>query len=404
MTPRGPVFWLTGEYPRATDTFIQREVEALRARGVEVHTASIRRTGAEHHVGPEQREELARTFHVLEATANPLILLAAHGAALARAPGRYLRALALAWRTAPKGIVGRLYNLIYFAEAGVLVRQMRRAGAVHLHNHIAKSSCTVAMLASEMSGIPYSFTLHGPDIFFAPEHWRLDEKIARARFVACISAFCRSQAMVWSDPAHWVKLHIVHCAVDPARYRAGARDGGHLIFVGRLAGVKGVPILIDALARLAPQRPGLRLTVIGDGPERPMIEARARRAGLMERVGFEGFRGQAEVAEALAGADIFVLPSFAEGLPVVLMEALAAECPVITTHIAGVPELVRDGEAGLLVPPGEVGPLVEALERLLDDPELRARMGRFGRKVVEAEFDMATEAAKLDRLMFGDGP
>ena len=157
---QGPVAYLTGEYPRATDTFIQREVAALRTHGLTVETCSIRRTGAEHHVGEEQRAEAARTFHVLEQTGKPLRSLKAHLAAL-RAPGRYLRALRLAWNTAPGGIKGHLYNLIYFAEAVVLAYHMRRRGVVHLHNHIAKSSCTVAMLASAVSGIPYSFTLHG---------------------------------------------------------------------------------------------------------------------------------------------------------------------------------------------------------------------------------------------------
>src|SRR5690606_27838716 len=200
-----------------TDTFIQREVAALRDHGLVVETYSVRRTGAEHHVGQEQRAEAARTFHILEATANPLVTLRAHVSAL-RHPGRYLRALWLAWRTAPVGIRGHIYNLIYFAEAEVLAHHMRARGVVHLHNHIAKASCTVAMLASTVSGIPYSFTMHGPDIFFEPIHWRLDEKIARAAFVACISHFCRSQGMIFSDPAHWERLHIVHCGVDPSLY------------------------------------------------------------------------------------------------------------------------------------------------------------------------------------------
>ena len=394
--------YLTGEYPRASDTFIQREVAALRALGHEVLTCSIRTTGAEHLVGPEQRSEHARTFKVLEACRAPLRVLRAHGRWLAR-PARYGRALRLAWTTAPKGVKGRLYNLIYFLEAGVLAAHLAEQGVEHLHNHIAKASCTVAMLASALSGIPYSFTIHGPDIFFEPQHWRIDEKAARAEFVACISAFCRSQLMCFADAAHWPKLRVVHCGIDPARYAAAAGHDPVLLFVGRLAGVKGVPLLLEALAALAPAHPALRLRLIGDGPDRAALEARAIRLGLADRVEFLGYRSQSEVADALAGAQIFVLPSFAEGVPVVLMEAMAAGLPVITTQIAGIPELVDSGISGLLVPPGEAAPLARALDTLLTDPARRHAMGQAGRARVSADFNIATEAAKLSQLFQSSG-
>ncbi len=171
------IAYLTGEYPRASDTFIQREVAALRDLGHEVQTCSIRRTGVEHLVGPEQRSEQSQTFHVLEAVKSTLFLRAL-GQNL-RQPARFLSALKLAWSTAPKGIKGRLYQMIYLAEAMVLATKLQDAGVTHLHNHIAKASCTVAMLASHLSGIPYSFTIHGPDIFFEPHHWRIDVKAAR---------------------------------------------------------------------------------------------------------------------------------------------------------------------------------------------------------------------------------
>ena len=400
LSMAGPVAYLSGEYPRATDTFIQREVAALRGRGLRIETCSIRRTGVEHHVGDEQRTEAARTFHVLEATAHPLTSLKAHLAAL-RDPACYLRALGLAWRTSPSGIKGHFYNLIYFAEAVVLAHHMRARGVVHLHNHIAKSSCTVAMLASEVSGIPYSFTLHGPDIFFEPYHWRLDEKIERAAFVACISHFCRSQAMIFSAPVHWPRLHIVHCGVDPLLYVAprGA-PAKRLLFVGRLASVKGVPVLFRALQQVAVDHPDLRLILIGDGPERAALEGDVRAMGLSGIVDFQGYKAQTEVAQALRDTDILVLPSFAEGLPVVLMEALAARVPVLATRIAGVSELVEDGISGRLVAPGDPQALERALRALLDSPpEERAAMGEAGRARVMAEFDSVTEAGKLARLI-----
>ena len=395
--------YLTGEYPRASDTFIQREVAALRELGHEVLTCSIRTTGPEHLVGPEQRAEHARTFKVLDACRSPLRLLRAHALGMRR-PRRYLRALTLAWRTAPKGLKGRAFNLIYFAEAGVLAEALENAGVQHLHNHIAKASCTVAMLASELSGIPFSFTIHGPDIFFEPQHWRIDEKTRRARFVACISAFCRAQLMCFAGRADWDKLKIIHCGIEPTRYAPSRHEGQTLLFTGRLAGVKGVPVLLRALSALAPRHPELRLRLIGDGPERAVLEAMAAELGIAARTEFLGYRSQAEVAEALTEADVFVLPSFAEGVPVVLMEAMAAQVPVVTTRIAGVPELVDHGVSGLLVPPGEAEALTEALEALLADPDLRRSMGAAGRAKVEAHFTAKTEAAKLSALFCATEP
>ncbi|MCR9126517.1 MAG: glycosyltransferase family 4 protein [Rhodobacteraceae bacterium] len=389
------IAYLTGEYPRATDTFILREVQGLRALGAEVITCSVRTTPPSQHVGPEQKAEAAATFKVLDTARRPLTLLRCHLQAL-RAPRRYFDALRLAWRTAPPGLRNLLFQMFYFAESAVLAAHLREAGVTHLHNHIAKSSCTLAMIASAMSGIRFSFTLHGPDIFFEPYHWRLDEKIARASFVACISDFCRSQAMAFSPPDHWSKLRIVHCGVEPDRYAPGPRAARPtLLFVGRLAAVKGVPVLFDAMADVIAAHPDVHLVLIGDGPERASLERQCARMGLSAHVTFAGYRSQAEVATALSETDIFVLPSFAEGVPVVLMEAMAAQVPVVTTRIAGVPELVQDGVSGLLVPPGAVAPLGEALRALLADADRRRAMGASGREKVTADYVSAQEAGKL---------
>ena len=389
------IAYLTGEYPRATDTFIQREVAALRDQGLEVETCSIRRTGAEHHVGEEQIREAANTFHVLEAAKRPLHLISTHFKALIRHPARYFKTLSLALKTSPGGIKPTLFQLIYFAEAAVLAHRLDATGAQHLHNHIAKSSCTVAMLASELSGIPYSFTLHGPDIFFEPIHWRLDEKIKRASFVACISEFCRSQAMGFSGAEHWSKLHIIHCGVDPARYAPSPRKrGAQLLFVGRLAAVKGLPVLFDALETI--DHADLSLAIVGDGPDRAALEEQAKT--LPQNIDFMGYRSQSEVASLLGETDLLVLPSFAEGVPVVLMEAMAAQVPVLATRIAGIPELVEDGISGHLVPPGDADALATALTTILQNPEKAAQMGRAGRTKVLAEFSSQSEAARLAHL------
>jgi glycosyltransferase involved in cell wall biosynthesis len=396
----GPIAWLTGEYPRATDTFIQREVAALRDMGFDLRTFSIRRTGPEHLVGPEQRKESGRTFCVLEAASNPFLAMRAHGAALVRSPKVWLRTLMDAWRIAPKGIKGRLYNLIYFHEAVVLSDRLRSEGVVHLHNHIAKASCTVARLAAPLAEVTWSFTLHGPDDLAEPTYWRLDDKIAQADFVSCISSFARSQAMLHAPRSAWHKIHIVHCGVEPLRYdRPRTQATDRLLFVGRLSAVKGVPLLLAALARARVERPSLTLTLVGDGPERAHLEAEARALELGKAVAFLGYRSQEEVAQLLAEASVLVLPSFAEGVPVVLMEAMATGLPVVATRIAGIPELVEDGVSGRLVPPGEEDALARAILEVVQDPAKAAEMGAAGRSRVRSSFDARTEAARLARLI-----
>ncbi len=397
-----PIAYLTGEYPRATDTFIQREVFELRKQGMDVLTCSIRKTGAEHLVGPEQRNEAKKTFYVLATAKAPNRLIACHIRALFSTPRKYFSTLWLAICTGSAGFKGRLYQLFYFAEAIILADYLKQQGVVHLHNHIATASCSVAMLASKASGIPYSFTLHGPDIFFEPQRWRLDVKIKNASFVACISNFCRDQAKAHSSADCWDKLHIVHCGVEPDRYGAKTITGKkppHITFVGRLATVKGIPVLLEALAWLQSRIPDLQVTLIGDGPERAELEIKAGELGLTDMVTFAGYRSQTEVADMLQETDLFVLPSFAEGVPVVLMEAMAAKLAVVATQIAGIPELVDDGVNGLLVPAGDVDRLAQAILTLLQDENLRAKMGRAGQAKVKDAFNIHHEAVWLAEVM-----
>lgn len=390
------IAYVTGEYPRATDTFVQREVSELRKLGLEVTTVSIRRTSAEHHVGPEQKAEAANTHCLLPP--NLITLLAAHAGALLRSPARYFASIREAWRTRQPGLKGTLYQTFYFAEAGLVVRILRRHDCDHLHNHFANSSCSVAMLASVMGGIPFSFTMHGPAIFFEPMLWRIDRKIARAKFVACISHFCRSQGMTFSPPEQWHKLRIVHCGVDLTQFESRNHKGRgtRLTYVGRLAAVKGLPVLLDALATL-PEDVGL--TVVGDGLDRKMLEQQTSDLGLDRRVEFVGYQSQSSVRDILAGTDVFVMASFAEGVPVVLMEAMAAGVPVVATRIAGVGELVEDGVGGFLVPPGDAASLSRKLAELIDDPALRQRIGLAGREKVAADFDIRREARWLYELL-----
>lgn len=399
--PQGPIAYLTGEYPKVSHTFIEREIFALRKLGLKVETMTIRRTAAKDVVGPIQEAEQRSTFSVQQAAKSPWTLVGAHLSLLKRDAARWFRALRVARRTCPPGLKEALWQVFYFLEAGVLARRLQDRGITHLHNHFANSSCSVAMIASEMSGVPFSFTLHGPSIFFEPRKWRIDEKIARASFVACISHYCRGQGMIFADPAHWEKMKIVHCGIEPDRYGQADRSspGKRLIFVGRLAPIKGVSVLLDAFACTRAAHPDGHLTIVGDGELREQLEARAKALALGDAVTFTGYLSTEEVAAQLDAADIFVLPSFSEGVPVVLMEAMAARMPVIGPKVAGVEELVEDGVSGFVVPPGDVETLGARIAELLEDADRRARMGIAGRAKVHQDFNWMTEAQKLADLI-----
>lgn len=398
---RGPIAYLTGDYPKVSHTFILREIEALRAEGLQVLTCSIRKPDASEFRGEEETRARAETFYVLAAARNPLRVVVAHARAIARAPGVWFSTLGLALRTRSPGLKALLWQLFYFVEAGVLSEHLRSKGVHHLHNHFGNSSCSVAMLTSALSGIPFSFTEHGPAIFFEAERWALGEKIARARFVVAISHFCRSQLMLFSDPKDWAKITIVHCGVDTAAYgrQPHGTFGKRVIFVGRLDPVKGAPLLIEAMARLLPDHPDATLTLVGDGPARKVAEAKAAELGIAAAVRFAGFQSQGQVAAMLETADMLVLPSFAEGVPVVLMEAMASRIPVIASRVAGVQELVEDGVVGFAVPPGDVATLAERMARLMAEPALAQWMGETGRQVVTREFDIAREGAWLAEVL-----
>ena len=410
------IAYLTGEYPRVTDTFIQREVAALRQHakvdGTTVHTFSVRRPKASDSLSEIQQQEQDNTSYLLPV--NLLELIIAHFTLLTTQPNRYFQALGLAWQTRQLGIRGTLYQLIYFTEAGLLAHRLKKQEITHLHNHFGDSSCTVAMLAAALGSLDYSFTLHGPGIFFEPLRWRLTEKISRAKFVSCISYFCRSQTMIFAPWESWPNLHIVHCGVDPEQFTqtnqlssdslssdslSVGSKGQRLLYVGRLAAAKGMPILLKSMAALKLSRPEIHLTVVGDGEDRAELEKRTQTLGLGDHVDFVGYQTPDAVREYLQASDIFVMSSFAEGVPVVLMEAMMSGLPVVATQIAGVSELVEDGVNGFLVPPSDVGSLTQKIRVLLADESLRKRLGDRGQQKVSQEFNICHEAKKLYQLI-----
>ncbi|MGL4236946.1 glycosyltransferase [Tabrizicola sp.] len=405
MNDNGPIAYLTGDYPKVSHTFILREVQALRANGLQVLTCSIRKPPATEFKGIEEQRARDETFYVIEAARNPLRLLKAHGRAFARSPKTWFSTLALAVRMRSPGLKALLWQLFYFLEAGVLADHLRANNVRHLHNHFGNSSCSVAVLAAQLAGIPFSFTEHGPAIFFEVDRWALNEKIARARFVVAITHFCRSQLMLFSAPEHWGKITIVHCGVDLSAYsRKPPGDfGKRVAFVGRLDPVKGALLLIEAMAEVLKAHPDATLTLAGDGPARAGAEARAAELGISGAVRFAGFMTQGQVAELLASSDMLVLPSFAEGLPVVYMEALASRIPVVASRVAGVQELVEDGVTGYAIPPGDVATLTDRMIRLMDDPHLAALMGDAGHRAVEAGFDITREGTWLAEIFRNGG-
>lgn len=396
--------YLTGWYPAVSLTFILREVEALRGLGAPVQTCAIRETEAREHRGPAEKEAAASTYYVIRAAKNPAQLLGSVVNAL-RKPRKLMEVLGLARRTYPGGAKAAMYQAFYTAESIVLAHHLEEQGIEHVHNHFVGASATVAMLACHLADVPYSFTLHGPSDLIEPLQVFLREKIHRSKFVACISNYARSQAMLYSDTEHWHKLRIVHCGVMPEMYDrpAVAKDpdaGTHFVFVGRVAPVKGLRVLIRALGDALKVDPKLKLTIVGDGPEREHLEKLAKPLG--DAVHFTGYLSQLEVAEVLSSVDSMVLPSFAEGVPVVLMETLASGKPVIATQVAGVGELVEHGVNGMLVSPGDARGLTDALLAMAKEtPARRAEMGAAGRAKVREHFDIRKEAAWLGELFSG---
>jgi glycosyltransferase involved in cell wall biosynthesis len=372
--------YLTSLYPAASHTFIQREIQALRQLGFEIETCSIRRPASDQLTGTQEQLDAQSTFYVIQAARSPVNVLVAIWDSLRR-PKNLLKMLALAFRTATPGIKGSLKQIAYVAEALILSHHLRRQQIDHIHNHFAGASATVTLLTSTLSGIPYSYTLHGPADFYEPYKWRLDLKTAHAKFVCCISHFARGQGLFFSDPRHWDKIHIIHCGVFPENYvslpKSNVKEFKKILFIGRLTAVKGVRILLDAFEEARKAHPQLSLTLIGDGDDRVELEKRAAPFG--DAVVFKGYQSQEAVAQALAATDALVLPSFAEGLPVVLMEAFAAGKPVICTQVAGVNELVQDGISGYIVPASDAYSLGARIGQLADDVQAAKEMGATGR-------------------------
>lgn len=401
------IAYFTSIYPRATDTFIQREVAGLRQLGHQVFTISTNKPGREHLISPEVKRIFDETDYLLPF--NPFLLARLNIQGLLFNTKRYLHAWKTALKSARPGVKGFLYQLFYFQESLLLVQLLKKHQIEHIHNHFGDSSGTITMLASLQSGVGYSITIHGPHIFFEPLVWALDLKLKYAKFIACISHYCQSQIMLFSDAADWHKLKIVHCGIDFNHYQTV--QSGHtavqgqptkLIYVGRLAPEKGVGVMINSLIKLKQEGTAFELTLIGDGPERVQLEQLVAKNDLKDNILFHGYANQHTVRAKLLESDIFVLPSFAEGVPVSFMEAMASGIPVVGTNVGGVSELIEHGVTGLIIPPADEDALKNAISRYIKDPDLRMRISQAARIYVENEFNLDKELSKLSSYISED--
>ena len=390
------IAYLVSDYGAASHTFVRREVAALRATGHNILTFSVQpcsdREGTESLLG------------------RPLL---DYALALLWALFTRPRKLAASWVLSLRHRVGGaralLWSQFHFLEAVLLARRMRRRGVCHLHSHFANSGATVGMLAAHLAGVPWSLTLHGISETDHPAGALLAGKIERAVFIACASYFMRAQAMRLVEPAQWPKMHIVRCGIDLAALpdrptkALNEKDGPpRLVCVGRLSPEKGYSGLLAALARLVEEGVDFSLTIVGDGPSAQVVHADAAALNLGNRVHFTGALTEAETLAEIANADMLVLPSLMEGLPVVLIEALALGLPVIASRVAGIPELVEARQNGWLFAPSDWKELQTRLRDAIADRSIWDKMGVEGRRRVEEEFRVEVSAARMANLFSTD--
>jgi colanic acid/amylovoran biosynthesis glycosyltransferase len=388
--------YLASEYPGISHTFIFREIHGLRSLGFQVSTASIRRPANLARMTSAEKQDAAETLYIKESS---LVQAAkAHWGLFWRSPWRYLGMLAASWRYSRRGPRNVLKGLAYFAEAGILLHWLQQQEIRHVHVHFANPAATVALIASRYGAIDYSLSVHGPDIFYDVTINLLPDKIKNARFVRCISYYCQSQLMRLVPFDYWSRLAIVRCGVDLDIFQRRPDPGNavpEILCVGRLVPAKGQHILVAAVGRLKEGGIPCHVTLVGGGEDQTSLSTLAQRLDITDRVTFTGPVGQDEVHAYYDRADVFVLASFAEGVPVVLMEAMAKEVPCISTQITGIPELIENGVDGLLVTPGNVAELAETLIKLLQDREPRLKLGANGRRKVETKYNLPVNCLEL---------
>jgi colanic acid/amylovoran biosynthesis glycosyltransferase len=393
------VAYLVNQYPKISHTFVRREIVALEEKGVEIVRIAVRGHETEA-LDPSDAEEARKTQYIVRA---PRIeILGACLRALVSGPAAFFGTLAAAFKLGLRSDGGVLKHLAYFIEACVLRRWLQKSGASHVHAHFGTNAATVAMLCKRLGGPPYSFTIHGPDEFDRPQRLALGEKVHDAAFVVVISSFGRSQLYRWTAFADWGKVHVVHCGLDPSYFEtAGSAitDKPKLLCVGRLSEEKGQILAVRAAKLVKDRGVAMELVLAGDGPLRAAIEKEIREQGVEDVVKVTGWVDNQRVRALLLESRALVVASFAEGLPVVIMESFAVGRPVISTYIAGIPELVENRVNGWLFPAGDVERLADAMQAALAaTPAQLMKMGEDGRLRTFERHNTAVEAAKLKDL------
>jgi colanic acid/amylovoran biosynthesis glycosyltransferase len=398
-----PIAYLTSQYPMLSMSFMLREVVELRSMGIEIHTASINtRDRPAERMTSEEAIEASNTYYLKGH--GPKGAIGAHRRTLLTNFSGYLRGIRMAFRLGGLDLKGVFYHLMYMTQALMLGVWMQECRVRHLHVHLGSQAATVGMYVQRIFGFGYSITVHGPDEFYDVSGHNLTEKVAVVDFICCISFYARSQLMKFSPYAHWHKLLVSRLGVDTDRFSrrtvAGAPDTFIILSVGRMVPAKGQHQLIDAVERLAEQGRRVRLHLVGTGPDEASLRDLVSRFKDPSVVVFEGPVNQDQIRALYEKADAFCIPSFAEGIPVVLMEALAMEVPCVTTQITGIPELIRPGVDGLLVAPSDLDGLTEALARMMDEPELRERLRKSGRARVVEHYNLRRNMEKLAAIFF----
>jgi len=394
------IAYLVNQYPKVSHSFIRRELLALEELNIEVYRFSIRKTPLGELVDQTDISEHEKTFNILSQRVS--IFFAGILSIAVMSPFCFLKALTATFQLGLNSKRGILRHLFYLTEACLLKKELSYREVTHLHAHFGTNPAAVAMLCKILGGPNYSFTVHGPEEFDDPEGFSLGKKIENCKFVVAISNFGRSQLMRQCSHEHWSKIKIIHCTVDNSFLAEPATpipESPRLLCVGRLCEQKGQLLLIKALRLLDQKGIDFQMVLAGDGEMRPVIEELIARYKLQDKISITGWLSSEQVKYEIKASRVMVLPSFAEGLPVVIMEALALSRPVVSTYIAGIPELVEPCINGWLVPAGNVDILANTLEKVLSaDKGQLERMGQVGARIVKKQHNDLTEAKKLTRL------
>jgi colanic acid/amylovoran biosynthesis glycosyltransferase len=392
--------YVMSRFPKLTETFVLYEILAVEQQGASVDLYPLLRE-REATMHPEAGPLVARARYLPFLSRD---IAASQLWFLAHRPKRYLGTI---WRAlsgtirSPNFFLGTLGILPKTAHAA---RLMQRDGIEHVHCHFANHPAMAGYIIDRLTGIPFSFTAHGSDLHV--DRTFLPAKVDAAAFVVAISEDNRREILETCPAADPERVHVVHCGVDTSTFEPEARvpssDGSlRIASIGTLHEVKGQAVLVEACRILAERGIAFDCRLVGEGPDRAMLEARIEAAGLGDRVQLVGRKTRGELVEVLRSSDVLAAPSVPtrggkrEGIPVVLMEAMASGLPVVASRLSGIPELVEDGRSGILVTSGDAVALADALASLGADPARRASMGAAARERVLAAFDLGANAASI---------